>query len=1335
MRKILLTLLSISIIFITAHSEPGASAYEGTRFLVGFMQNELLYYPDNGLSQKLYITSKVLTAVSIYQTYYLPKYYILNPDSVLVVDVDPALQVKYSEVPLLQAIEIVSDLPITVSGFSSRAATSDSYLALPVSSWGNEYVALSYPNDQYDWDDATDSLSNEYRVKPRSSEFMVIASEDNTIIKFKPKALTWNAKQVYNEYSVLLNRNECYLVKSAATQRGTGDLTGTIVKSNKPVGFLSGHVRTAIPQFLNSDWTSKNHLIEMLQPVSSWGRKFVTIPFFAPPFTFHGDLIRVTNYYPNTYVSYKTETTYHSYFMKDSGSFLNIPYLFENAIWTSTKPVQIGQYMMKSGKNDNFGYDPTLVTIPPVEQFINRAVFYVPSNIINNRSQFNNNFILLLAEDSTLNNLTLDGKFLFIESPELNLQNISGTNYHWARVKVEPGTHQLLCSNGKFNAILYGVGEYDSYSQVVGSLLANPFTNDTIPPYISLIFDCGKLDGYAFEQVTGKNSGIEYIQVIEDSTYNFKWTISTKTDTTTCITFHAEPQDVSRDGKIVLEIRDRNGNGSRYRYFFNKLQLIAPGLFDMGEVHSHDTVCRDFNIINYGKDTILVSDSYLLKKDLRIRYVLNTILPCKLYPNDTISGRICFDPRGDTLPMDNQLVIVYGCNLDSRILLKATLKKYELDAMGFDFGQIRIADSACSTVFINNPGLNDVIIVGLNSIDGKIFLFDTVGVFPKTLKPGDTLFIKVCFSPDDTLDYELNPVCINNESIPLTLKVSGSGGKPNINSFNVNWGKRRIGTSNDTSIVIFNNGNFKAQVFFSDEFGDSNVIMTQDILNLNNTMNPGDSIRINLGFNPVYAQFYNVKGYLKTDWKLHSPLEFNLFGEGIIPEIRTFNVDFGKIHIFDQKDTTTSIIKSTGSEILTIDKIVLISGDTNSFKIDLTKFQNIQIPVDSSVISSIIFKPQKVGYHEVTLEVTHDANPNYERSVSLIKLFGRALPEDTILFNQSLIGTKLINSCNIDTLDYSISNSGNVDINITALNLNLQNISAAKWLNSFNFPIPIRTKSSYTNKIFIAAENDGPASLSVTAVLNDTLNDMIKHDLNIKKSKIDIGTIPGFKAAPGDTAILTLRGVFIYKIVRPIRLNLELTTSMKNYKVLSPICNLNLTGTNYSKVVICKITQNINGFEIIPVENIDVPVDNLNWEVELPLFVFLNDEKYPEIGLKIFSDDCFYENSVKILTEISEVCVFNIRSIIMSRNSLKAELKPNPADNYLQLDFEIDKDIELEINIFDNSGKKSYFSEKLNLKKGIYSRIFETSPLTNGMYFMNLKTSGITKNLIFIIKK
>jgi hypothetical protein len=1301
------------------------------------MQNELLDYPDNTLTQKLYITSKVLTAVSIFMSYYQPQYFILEPDSVLVLDVDPSLQMKYSEVPLAQAIEIISDLPITVSGFSSRRTTSDSYLALPVSSWGTEYVVLSYPNDRYDWDDRTDSLSNEYRIKPRSSEFMVIASEDNTIIKFKPKALTWNAKQVYNEYSVLLNKNECYLVKSAPTQRGTGDLTGTVVKSSKPVGFFSGHIRTAIPQFLNSEWTTKNHLIEMLQPVSSWGRKFITIPF-EPAQTTHGDLIRVTSYYANTYLSYKTATNYHSYFMKDSGSFLNIDYLKENAVWTSTKPIQIGQYMMKiGGTADSYNYDPALVTIPPVEQFVNRAVFYVPAKKvypIDYILQFDSNFVLVIAEDSTINNLTLDGKLLYIDSPDIKIQFISGTNYHWIKAYVKPGTHQLLCQNGKFNAILYGIGEADAYAQLVGSLLANPFTNDSIPPDISLKFECGKLDGYAFEPVLGKNFGIEYIQVIEDSTYNFKWNISPKFDTTTFITIHAEPQDVSRDGKIVLEIRDKNGNGGRYRYFFNKLQLSAPGLFDFGGVHSHDTVCRDFNIINYGKDTLLVNDSYLLKKDLRIRYVLNKILPYKLLPKDTVSGRICFDPRGDSLPVDNQLVFVYGCNLDSRIVLKASIKKYEIDAEGFDFGLVRIGDTVCSTVYITNPGLNDVIIVGLSPIDGKMFNFDTVGVFPRTLKPGDTLFIKVCFSPDDTLNYSLSPVCLNNENIPLSLKVSGSGGKPNINTFSIDWGKRRIGTTNDTSIVIFNDGNYKAQVFFSEESGDSNVIITKDIESLNLNLNPGDSIRLNLSFNPSKKQIFNVIGTLKTDWKLHSPLEFSLSGEGIIPEITTLDVDFGKIHINDQKDTSTSILNSHGNEILSVDKIIPISGDISSFNIDLTKYQNIQIPIDSALISSISFNPQKVGYHEATLEVTHDANPNYLRSASLIKLSGWGLPEDIIKFNQSLTGTNFMNSCNTDTLDYLISNSGNIDLNITSMLLNTQNINA-KWVNTFSYPVLLKSMDNYKNRIALVSGNEGPASITVNTVLNDTIIDNVSHTLDVAKSKIQIGSIPGFKASPGDTAILTLRGSFVYKLIKPIQLKLELITSMKNYKSISSTLTLKLTGTNYSKNVICNIKQSIDGIEIIPVESIDIPEDSLKWEVEIPLFVFLNDEKYPEIGLRIFSDDCYSENSSRILTEISEVCVFNIRSIMLSHNSLKAELKPNPADSYVQLDLEIEEDIELEINIFDNSGKKSYLFEKLNLKKGIYSRIFETSPLTNGMYFMNLKTSGLTKNLIFIIKK
>ncbi len=388
MKKRLL-ILSLFFILQTAAYSQESSAYEGTRFLVSFMQNENYIQTNTGLLLQLFITSKYETLVTVNQPYHPSQQYLLKQDSVLTVYIDEKLEMYRSEVPLDNAVEVLSDLPVTITAYSSQWKTTDSYAAIPVEKWGTRYVVLSQPNDQYHPPPDIPPLDSARLAYPRSSEFLVIANEDTTVITFRPRALTERAKQIFRHYSVTLNKGECYLVKSFPTQKGTGDLTGTVVTGNKPFGFLSGHVRTAIPQFLIPLWDSKNHLVEMLQPVKSWGRKFATIKMLPYQFVPHGDMIRVTCFYPNTRVSIKTATGYQSLFLKDSGDYVSLPYFDAPAYWVADKPVQIGQYMMHSGRSqDSYSFDPALVTIPSIEQFIQKVVFQTPGNPTVNPDQF-----------------------------------------------------------------------------------------------------------------------------------------------------------------------------------------------------------------------------------------------------------------------------------------------------------------------------------------------------------------------------------------------------------------------------------------------------------------------------------------------------------------------------------------------------------------------------------------------------------------------------------------------------------------------------------------------------------------------------------------------------------------------------------------------------------------------------------------------------------------------------------------------------------------------------------------------------------------------------------
>ncbi|MGA1435654.1 MAG: IgGFc-binding protein, partial [Candidatus Kapaibacteriota bacterium] len=233
---------------IVASAQNGAiptnaiSGYAGRYFLIGFMQNEIMILPG-GIRLSITISTIRPTTIRIASPISRPSQFYQIPGDTVIELTFPYGDVEMfdSERAMLKAIEIESDQPITVSGMSSQSLSTDGFSAIPVSKWGREYVIHSWPNDIYIHDDDPQGKI------PRSSQFMVIAAEDNTVIEFTPRSRTFQKIQSGESTIIQLNKGQCYLVKSDTLPAGSGDLSGTIVRSDKPIGVFSGHVRTAIP--------------------------------------------------------------------------------------------------------------------------------------------------------------------------------------------------------------------------------------------------------------------------------------------------------------------------------------------------------------------------------------------------------------------------------------------------------------------------------------------------------------------------------------------------------------------------------------------------------------------------------------------------------------------------------------------------------------------------------------------------------------------------------------------------------------------------------------------------------------------------------------------------------------------------------------------------------------------------------------------------------------------------------------------------------------------------------------------------------------------------------
>ena len=65
----------------------------------------------------------------------------------------------------------------------------------------------------------------------------------------------------FNCHTILLNKVQTF-----------GDLTGTHIDSDRDVVVYSGNI------FTNVNGTSRDHLVDQMLPVHTWGRLFVTVP-------------------------------------------------------------------------------------------------------------------------------------------------------------------------------------------------------------------------------------------------------------------------------------------------------------------------------------------------------------------------------------------------------------------------------------------------------------------------------------------------------------------------------------------------------------------------------------------------------------------------------------------------------------------------------------------------------------------------------------------------------------------------------------------------------------------------------------------------------------------------------------------------------------------------------------------------------------------------------------------------------------------------------------------------------------------------------------------------
>ena len=346
-----------------------------------------------------------------------------------------------------KGIRITANKPMSVQGLSILSKTSEGFLGLPVDTLGMYYIVPTF-------------------FVAINAIVQVVATEDNTFVSFELR-LPRNGRVRYGEVRYVngglindtLNELDVFQVL------GDSDLSGTIVRSSKPIAVFSGNDCAMVPK----NRQPCNHLVEQIPPVSNWGLEFITNP---TPNRQGGDEFHVIASEQTTLVY--VDMQYKTMLNEGDKYIIEAPWNISLVISTS-QPSLVVQY---SKGSDTLKLSPSMSLVPPQKWYSNDYTVYVPKNDTGN------------AFDSYLN-VVIDTRFrsgLRVKGADdlgIDWKIISGgfsrASLHLASDGVYHVYYKNPLANYTFSAVLYGMASQKLFSFPVGMKWLQPLDWDCLP--------------------------------------------------------------------------------------------------------------------------------------------------------------------------------------------------------------------------------------------------------------------------------------------------------------------------------------------------------------------------------------------------------------------------------------------------------------------------------------------------------------------------------------------------------------------------------------------------------------------------------------------------------------------------------------------------------------------------------------------------------------------------------------------------------------------------------------------------------------------------------------
>jgi IgGFc binding protein len=436
----------LAIAISAASSAFAAVDNKGSEFFIAFLPNPL----SSGQQVELHLTADAPTTVHIEYPTGAPVFTSsvnLTPGSVSIVSLPVTASSTWSanniQKNVVRAYSAANQEFIAYS-INRKVETSDAALNLPVDALNTQYLVSAY--------------------NPRfvGSQFNVYAAYDQTTVTIKPKNnIVGHPAGV--PFNIVLQKGEGYYGLSSTTNMITGNLIGTEISADKPIGVVNGNGCTQVP----TGTIACDHIFEVAHPVQSWGKTAAVVNLPNRP---AGTVYRVLASENNTTVSQDGVTISNL----ARGQFTEVGPLAGNHFFSADKPIFVTQYMTGNRSPSAISGDPAMGNMIPPPQFQKQYTFSTVGG-----NQFAQHFLTVIAENSDVGSITLDG----VPIPPASFSAIPSSTLSGATLLLAEGSHQTA-SSSPHGVTVEGYNNFDSYLYPAGA--AFEFINPIGDPYLPI---------------------------------------------------------------------------------------------------------------------------------------------------------------------------------------------------------------------------------------------------------------------------------------------------------------------------------------------------------------------------------------------------------------------------------------------------------------------------------------------------------------------------------------------------------------------------------------------------------------------------------------------------------------------------------------------------------------------------------------------------------------------------------------------------------------------------------------------------------------------------------